>query len=40
MRFRHPDYDPDPAQKLISFVRVPTSVDMQHFIQIDARVFE
>jgi len=40
IRFRHLDYNPDRAQKLNQFVRVPTSVDMQHFIQIYARVFE
>ena len=37
IRFWHPDYNPDRGQKLISliqFVHVPTSVDMQHFIQI------
>ena len=39
--FRHPDYNPDRAQKLISSsIHVPTSVDTQHFIKIHARVFE
>ena len=28
------------GSKLNQFVHVPTSVDMQHFIQIHARVFE
>ena len=43
IRFRHPDYNPDRAQKLISSsitVYDPTSVDTQHLIQIHARVFE
>jgi len=30
IRFRHPDYNPDRAQKLNQFVHVPTSVDTQH----------
>jgi len=33
IRFRHPDYDPDRAQKY-HFVHVPTSVHMQNFIQM------
>ena len=42
IRFRHPYYNPDRAQKLItsSMSDVPTSVDTQHFIQIHARVNE
>jgi len=39
MWFRHLDYNEDWAEKLIS-CPVPTSVDMQHFTQIHARVFE
>jgi len=39
IRFPHPDYNPDRAQKLISSSCPYTSVDTQHFIQIDARVF-
>ena len=39
IRFQHPDYDPDRAQKLISpFVHVPTSVDTQNVIEIRARI--
>ena len=38
IRFRHPDYNTDLAQKLI--VRpCPDIVDMQHFIQIHAHLF-
>jgi len=37
MRFRHHSGS---GSKINQFVRVPTSVDMQHFIQIHARVFE
>ena len=37
IRFRHPDYDPDRAQKLISSSMF-RHVDTQHFIQIHARV--
>jgi len=33
VRFRNPDYDPDRAQSY-QFVHVPTSVDTQHFIQM------
>jgi len=38
--FRHTDYYPDRAQKLISSSHVLLYVDTQHFIQIHARVFE
>ena len=45
IRFRHPDYDPDRAQKLISSSMSRylstlniSSKSMQHFIQIHARI--
>ena len=39
--FRHPDYDLDRAQKLISSpMSRPTPVDTQNVIEIHARVFQ